>query len=113
MHSASERRRRRDEKPHIFICDSALRGNFINDRGRRNRVALQNTHDDFGPAYAYGVDAFARYPDRDFDDFEAELHRDWGEQRKGSSLDWARAKPAVKDAWQRIKEASNMPPSTR
>lgn len=80
---------------------------------KRPYIQQGDTHDDFGPAYAYGVDAFSRYPDRDFDDFEAELHRDWGEQRKGSSLDWARAKPAVKDAWQRIKEASNMPPSTR
>ncbi|OWQ91832.1 hypothetical protein CDN99_05495 [Roseateles aquatilis] len=80
---------------------------------KRPYIEPGDTHDDFGPAYAYGVDAFARFPDRDFDDFESELHRDWGSQRQGSSLEWARAKPAVKDAWQRIKEASNMPPSTR
>lgn len=80
---------------------------------QRPYVEQGTTYDDYGPAYAYGVDAFSRYPDREFEDFESELHRDWGGQRRGSSLEWDRARPAARDAWQRVKENSGMPPSTR
>ncbi len=71
------------------------------------------TYDDYGPAYAVGVDAFNRYPDRNFEDFESELHRDWGTQRRSSSLDWDRARPAARDAWDRVKRSSDMPPAAR
>ncbi|UXH80416.1 hypothetical protein [Roseateles amylovorans] len=81
--------------------------------GMRPYVEDKANFDDYGPAYAYGVDAFSRYPDRDFDDFESELHRDWGQQRRTSSLDWDRARPAARDAWDRVKSSSNMPPATR
>lgn len=62
------------------------------------------TYDDYGPAYGYGVAEFARYPDRSFDEVEPELGRNWEDRRGDSALDWDRAKPAARDAWQRLSD---------
>ncbi len=59
-------------------------------------------YDDYGPAYRYGVVAFARYPGRRFEDIESALSRDWGTERGQSNLDWARARDATHDAWTRV-----------
>ncbi len=37
--------------------------------------------DDYGPAYAYGVSSYARYPGRSFDEVEADLSRGWNGAR--------------------------------
>jgi hypothetical protein len=42
------------------------------------------TFDDYGPAYMYGVDNYARYYGRGFDEIEPELARDW-QRAKGKS----------------------------
>lgn len=62
------------------------------------------TYDDCGPAYGYGVGAYSRYPNRSFDDVEAELARDWYNRRGNSTLEWERAKFAARDAWQRVSD---------
>lgn len=62
------------------------------------------TYDDYGPAYQYGVDARTRYPDRDFDDVETDLGRDWSNARGKSSLQWEHAKHATRDAWHRVSD---------
>ena len=63
-----------------------------------------STYDDYAPAYRYGVESYARYPDRKFDDVESDLSRDWGTARGRSSLEWERAKHATRDAWQRLSD---------
>jgi hypothetical protein len=64
------------------------------------------SREDFAPAYRYGWESHDRYPDKSFDDVEADLERDW-EQKKGASrLRWADAKPASRDAWDRIEAGS-------
>ncbi|HEX5687439.1 MAG TPA: hypothetical protein VFY73_25765 [Ideonella sp.] len=63
------------------------------------------TYDDFGPAYAYGVEAFSTYPSRTYDDIEPELSRKWTTARGTSSLEWERAKHATRDAWTRVSNA--------
>lgn len=40
------------------------------------------SYDDYQPAYRYGMDSYARYPNRAFEDVEPELGRDWGTDRK-------------------------------
>lgn len=71
----------------------------------RNREYVQGgSYDDYGPAYAHGVDAYTRYPGRSYDDLESDLSRDWGSARGRSSLDWERARPASRDAWQRLSD---------
>lgn len=64
------------------------------------------TYDEYRPAFGYGVDAFARYPGRSFHEVEPDLKRDWGNKRGNSSLDWDRAQPATRDAWQRVSDAA-------
>lgn len=58
--------------------------------------------DDYGPAYGYGVSAYAKYQGRNFDDVEADLSRDWDDARGASTLEWNQARNATRDAWDRI-----------
>lgn len=62
------------------------------------------SYDEFGPAYRYGVDSYSKYQGRSFDEVDADLSRDWGSIRGKSSLDWERARPAARDAWQRLSD---------
>ena len=63
------------------------------------------TYDDYGPAYAYGVNSYSTYAGRDWDDVEPELSGRWDTMRGQSSLEWDRAKHATKDAWNRVSDA--------
>jgi hypothetical protein len=62
-------------------------------------------YDEYRPAYGYGVDAYSRFPDRSFEEVEPELARDWSSKRGTSSLEWDRARPASRDAWQRVSDS--------
>ena len=55
-----------------------------------------------GPAYKYGWESRTKYHDRSWDEVERDLERDWNVQRGKSSLDWPRARPATRDAWERV-----------
>ena len=63
------------------------------------------SYDDYGPAYAYGVNSYSRYAGRDFDDVESDLSRDWDRAKGTSSLGWDRAKHATRDAWDRVSDS--------
>lgn len=55
----------------------------------------------YAPAYQYGWEARSRYRNRQFDEVESELQKDWdgnGVRRMG----WDKAKPIISDAWNRI-----------
>jgi hypothetical protein len=58
--------------------------------------------DDYGPAYAWGVVGHSRHAGRSFDEVESELSREWPTARGNSTLDWGRARPATRDAWDRL-----------
>lgn len=60
--------------------------------------------EDYAPAYRYGVDAYARYPQRDWDDIDRDLSSGWSGVRGSSRLDWDRARHASRDAWQRVSD---------
>jgi hypothetical protein len=59
---------------------------------------------DWGPAYRYGVDAYVRHPDKNYDDLEEKLSSRWASARGESRLEWNRARHAARDAWQRISD---------
>lgn len=61
-------------------------------------------YDDYGPAYAYGASAYGGYADKDFEDVEADLARDWERSRGASTLEWDRARDAARDAWMRVSQ---------
>ena len=64
------------------------------------------SREDFAPAYRYGWESHDRYPDKSFDDVEADLERDWEQEKGESRLPWADAKPASRDAWDRVEAGS-------
>jgi hypothetical protein len=70
----------------------------------RSYVESGSTYDDYGPAYGYGVSRFNSNPDRNFEDVEPEMSRDWGKARGNSTLEWDRAKHASRDAWNRLSD---------
>lgn len=59
------------------------------------------------PAYRFGLDARGRYPGREFDEVELEMSIDWATGRGASILNWAWAKHAARDAWNRISPSSS------
>jgi phage tail tape-measure protein len=58
------------------------------------------TYDAIEPAYQYGWESRARYPDRTWDEVEPELQAEWGKSQR--QLEWERARQASHDAWDRI-----------
>lgn len=60
---------------------------------------------DYGPAYRYGVDTYARYGSWPFTAAEPELMRDWQEARGSSMLTWEDAKHAARDTWERLSDS--------
>ena len=71
----------------------------------RPYVASGGTYDDYGPAYRYGVDGYAQYKGRPFDEVETDLSRDWERAKGSSNLSWENAKHATRDSWQRVSDA--------
>lgn len=59
-------------------------------------------YDHYRPAYRYGWESRARFPDRRWDQVERELENGWRENRGTSRLGWTDAKLAARDAWQRV-----------
>jgi hypothetical protein len=68
----------------------------------RPYITEDSDYEDFGPAYNYGVVAFTRYPDRDFDEVQSDLSEGWHAARGRSTLPWEEAQPAAQDAWERL-----------
>jgi hypothetical protein len=59
-------------------------------------------YDHYRPAYRYGWESRARFPDRRWDQVERELETGWRGNRGFSRLGWTDAKLAARDAWQRV-----------
>lgn len=86
-------------------ADPAVEDSYWRDNYRsRPYVTSGASYDDYAPAYRHGVDAHTRYPNRNFDEIESDLGRDWGTTRGSSSLEWDNAKHASRDAWSRVKD---------
>lgn len=73
----------------------------------RPYAAQSRGFDVYAPAYRYGVTAYARHPRRRFDDVEADLAQGWVDARGTSDLEWASARLAARDAWQRLAERTD------
>ncbi|RYD65695.1 MAG: hypothetical protein EOP83_06850 [Verrucomicrobiaceae bacterium] len=65
--------------------------------------------EDFRPAYRLGVQGPNRY-NVGFESAECSLRSDWEEVKQGSTLDWSRARPAVRAAWERVASRSTASP---
>ena len=56
----------------------------------------------YQPGYRYGYDAAHRYQDRNWDDVETDLSREWNTYEYRGNSTWEQMKAAVRDAWDRI-----------
>lgn len=70
----------------------------------RPYIRSEHTFDDYGPAYMYGVENYARYNGASFDEVESDLGRDWQRAKGKSRLAWEDAKEATRDSWQRLSD---------
>ncbi len=68
----------------------------------RPYVTTDASYDDYRPAYRHGIDAYSRNPGRSFDEIEPQLGREWEVARGSSNLGWDNAKPASRDAYDRL-----------
>ena len=68
----------------------------------RPYYSSDSTYDDYAPAYRYGWESRAHYPDRSYDSVESTLSSDWNRFKSKSRLTWDKAKYATRDAWDRI-----------
>ncbi len=71
---------------------------------QRDYVDTDVDYEHYEPAYRYGYENRARSDAKDFAAAEANLKRDWEKNRGNSSLDWESARPATRDAWNRVNE---------
>ncbi|HET9984439.1 MAG TPA: hypothetical protein VFQ38_12655 [Longimicrobiales bacterium] len=71
----------------------------------RPYVTADRTYDDLAPAYRYGWEARARYPERAWDEVEPDLGREWESRSDRPRLTWMDARPAARDAWDRVDRA--------
>jgi hypothetical protein len=88
------------EKIDPTIEEAYWRENYVS----RPYVNKAYTYDDYGPAYLYGVDNYARYQGRKFEDVEGDLARDWQRAKGKSRLAWEDAKHATRDSWHRLSD---------
>jgi hypothetical protein len=82
------------------VEEAYWRENYVS----RPYVTKGATFDDWGPAYGYGVDSYARYPGKSFDEIEPNLSREWQRGKGKSTLAWDNAKHAARDSWQRVSD---------
>jgi hypothetical protein len=76
------------------------------NHGTRPYARQDLGYDHYEPAYRAGVESYNRNPQRSFEDVEPELGRDWNRARGNSSLEWEHARPAARDAWERVSNAT-------
>ncbi len=80
--------------------DAYWRENYRN----RPYVERNSDYESYQPAYQYGWEARNQHRGRAFDEVESELQTGWSGRDK-SKLGWEKAKPAARDAWDRIDQS--------
>ena len=78
--------------------DSYWKGNYSS----RPYVAKDADYNQYRPAYRYGVTAATKTEGKTFEDVESDLRKNWGHSHGKSHLAWEDAKPAVRDAYDRV-----------
>jgi hypothetical protein len=60
------------------------------------------SYEDLQPAYRHGWESRSRYAGRSFDEAESDIARDWASCEHSRRMTWDAARPATRDAWDRI-----------
>jgi hypothetical protein len=67
-------------------------------------------YDDYAPAYQYGWEAYEQHgANRNWDELESDLGRNWESRRGGSRLGWDQAREPARDAWERVRGGTGTP----
>lgn len=88
----------------VAEVDPAVEDAYWRENYSSRPYTAGSTYDEYGPAYSHGFSAHNKYPGRSFDEVDADLERDWNNARGPSTLGWDRARPASRDAWQRVSD---------
>lgn len=75
---------------------------WSNNYKTRSYVGDDEDYEIYRPAYRYGVDSYTRHEGRNFEEVESKLGTEW-ENDNNASLPWHKARPAVKDAYDRLR----------
>ena len=68
----------------------------------RPYVGKNTSYTQYRPAYRYGVSAATRVEGKTFEEVEADLRKGWGHSHGKSRMSWEDARPAVRDAYDRV-----------
>jgi uncharacterized protein YcfJ len=68
----------------------------------RNYVDKGSAYETYQPAYRTGYEGYSRHAGKPFSEVESDLQQNYYANRGTSSLDWDKAKPATRDAWDRL-----------
>lgn len=87
----------------VTAIEEAAEATYWRDHYRSRPYAGPGAnHNDFGPAYAFALLVYRDHAGAAFDSLAPALALAWPKHCGRSSLDWARACPAVRDAWERL-----------
>ena len=86
------------------VIDPTIEDAYWRENYKSRPYVNNGSYDDYGPAYGYGVNSYGKYRGRSFDEVESDLSRDWNTSRGKSKLDWANARVASRDAWDRLSD---------
>jgi hypothetical protein len=80
------------------IEDAYWRENYRN----REYVIQDEPYETYRAAYRAGYEGYSRYPGRKFEDVEPDLQREYEQSAQPSDLKWEQARPATRDAWEKL-----------
>jgi len=84
------------------LIDPTTEDNWLRDNYQSRPYYRQgDTFETHLPAYRYGAEAEARYGEGAYDKVERDLETGWADVKDRGSLEWERARGAVKDAYDR------------
>jgi uncharacterized protein (TIGR02271 family) len=84
------------------VIDPTTEDNWLRDNFQsRPYVKKGETFDRYHDAYRYGGESESRYQGRQFDEVESDLQREWDKSKHNKGLNWAHARDAVRDAYDR------------
>lgn len=79
---------------------------FQQHHASRPHARADRSYEHYRPAYRYGHDAAHAHRDREWDDVESDLSRDWHARHAAGGDDrstWEEMKGAVRDGWDRVR----------
>lgn len=97
------------EKMDPTVEDAYWKANY----SRQGYVEANAPYATYQPAYRTGYEGRSRYPGKTFDEAESDLQRAYEKSKGTSSLKWDKARPATRDAWNRLEAAPVGGPKVR